>query len=168
MPGTTTYYLWDEAEGAGAEWIKIKNQITYGDEQDMAGKVVKSIKIPENATEDEKMGLKREVEMMLDVAIDGPFKILVWVVDWNLKDQSDKSVDLDFDSVRQLSLAYAPVACVKRPAVTPAGGTQSHYVQMEYPIYSGDVPGYGLTTALGTEQLEGATLQLQFGTWTFV
>lgn len=108
MPGTVRYELWDgDAGETGVEWIELKRQITYGDEQDMAGKIVKSIKIPEGADDEQKKQLKAEVEVMLDVAIDGPFKILVWTVDWNLADDNGKSVDLEFESVRQLSLDYA-------------------------------------------------------------
>lgn len=108
MPGTTKLYLWDEtADTPGAEWIEVKNQISYGDEQDMAGKVVTSIKVPAGADEAERQEIKDTLEVMLDVAIDGPFKILVWTVDWNLAGPDGKQVDLEFDAIRALSLEYA-------------------------------------------------------------
>jgi len=106
--GTTKYALWDEdlAE-PGAIWIELKDRISYGDENDMAGKIVRSIKVPDNASEDEVRELKKEIEVMLDISIDGPFRILVWTVDWNLQDENGKTVEIEFDAIRALDLEWA-------------------------------------------------------------
>jgi pyruvate-formate lyase-activating enzyme len=103
-----TYYLWDEKEGdPGAEWVKLKRRVSYGDQQDMAGSIVKSIVVPDGATDAYKEQLKRSTEFMLDVSNDGPFRLLVLIVDWNLKDRQGKDVALTMESIKLLDTEYA-------------------------------------------------------------
>lgn len=107
-PGSQRLPLWGaELSDPGAEWIEVKNQITYGDEVDMAGKILTGIRMPDNASDEEVRQIRQSVEIMLDVAVNGPFRILVWTVDWNLKDEDGKTVELSFEAVRRLALAWS-------------------------------------------------------------
>lgn len=59
-----------------------------------------------------------------------------------------------------------PVSPLKRTAVTDASGTQSHFCEFELPILDLDLPGFGGSLLIGSEQLENMTLQITFGALT--
>ena len=104
-PGSTRLPLFGaDLDDPQCEWIEVKSQITYGDQQALAAKLVDSIEIPTDVMQDDaaRENFKQGLRMKLDIAGDGPAKILIWGIDWNLEDGDGYVVEFCMDSVLNL------------------------------------------------------------------
>lgn len=86
------------------EWVEIKHELTYRDQQRMQGAIMDSLVIKGGGDDGEPDWdeVEREMRVKLDVASDGPAKILTHVIDWNLEDGEGNIVDLCRDAVDML------------------------------------------------------------------
>jgi len=91
------------------EWIEVKRQINYGDQQKMAAALIDGIDIPAEAIGDEsaRSKFKETLRLKLDIETDGPYKILVWGLDWNLEDGDGGVVEFCLDAITNLDIATA-------------------------------------------------------------
>lgn len=60
------------------DWIEIKTELTYGEQQALAGALWESMEVKDDNKGEE------SIRMRMDVAYNGPAKLLAWLVDWNL------------------------------------------------------------------------------------
>jgi hypothetical protein len=86
------------------EWIDVKERITYGDQQKLAAVIFNSMVLPSEVLEDENQlaQFKEGLRLKLDLEMDGPYKILIWGLDWNLEDGDGNIVEFCYDSIINL------------------------------------------------------------------
>ena len=109
-PTTITLPLWGaDLDDPDCEWIVIQNKLSYGDQQRVATAIVESMEIPTDIRNDEKRlneFVERNVKINLNAAMDGPFKMLIWLVDWNVKVEDEEGrehdVEISLDTIQQL------------------------------------------------------------------
>lgn len=75
------------------EWVEVKAKLTYGDHQRISGAILDSLVIPpemlaEGSTKYDKFA--DDLRVKLDSALDGIYKILIWLIDWNLEGPDGK------------------------------------------------------------------------------
>jgi len=87
------------------EWVEVKQKVTYGDEQRMANKVIDSMKMDADSLESD--GGMDRIKIKLDAAMDGPYAILTWGVDWNLVDGDNDHVEFTMDAILALDPPWA-------------------------------------------------------------
>lgn len=101
--GIVRYPLFDASlEDPDCAWIDMQTELTYGDQQALAGAIFNSLQLggDESLNED-------ALSIKLDVAYDGPAKILAWVVDWNLEDEEGARLSVDMETILALASVYA-------------------------------------------------------------
>jgi hypothetical protein len=94
-PGVARLDLPDLGEG---QWIEIKEQITYAEQQRLFGSMIRTMKTSQG-----------ENEMGVDLARSSILKLVTWVVDWSARDEDDKPVPLTPDAIENLTPDVAKV-----------------------------------------------------------
>lgn len=80
----------------GEEWIEVKERLTYGEEQKLAGAIMTSMMISQDADE------QTDREVGIDTKRHALLRILTWVTDWNLEDERGKRVDVSMAAIENL------------------------------------------------------------------
>src|SRR4030065_405384 len=80
------------------DWIDVKEELTYGEEQRMAGVGLTSLRTPEQVGNEP----VRPHEIGINLELFNIEKILMWCLDWSFVDENDKRVKLDRSSVSAL------------------------------------------------------------------
>lgn len=82
----------------GAEWIEVKSELSYGEQQRLAGWGAQiAARARDEANDDpDDMGIS------LDWAKLNVHNLLMWLVDWSLKDAEGKPLPLTYSSVYNL------------------------------------------------------------------
>lgn len=88
-------------------WIDVKERLSYGERQEVAGSMLESLLIPQSNDKDldpaaRREQLKRAMEIRLDVAGEGPTSLMAWLVEWNLEDEDGTPVALCLEALLQL------------------------------------------------------------------
>lgn len=103
--------LWGEDLAlAETDWIEIKRVVGFGDQQAMAGKILDSMELP---TEAEQMAaFEARMRVKLNAADSEPFDMMIRIVDWNLKDDEGRTVEITYEAI--LGLDSEVAAEIKR------------------------------------------------------
>jgi len=96
-------------EDPDCEWIEVKSKLTYGDHQKIAGTIVDSLIIPNEIARDPKLleRYQNDLRLKLDTVLDDVYKLLVWLLDWNLLGEDGRVPEVSMDSVMALDMETA-------------------------------------------------------------
>jgi hypothetical protein len=87
VPDTTTIQL------SGGDWIEIKNELTYGEQEDLNSAGLRSMRRPEDG----------EAEITLQWNQFNTAKIAMWLADWSFRDEKDRPVQINRENIRNLT-----------------------------------------------------------------